>query len=101
MRKSLFSKRGELPSISLLTAGVLGLLVLAIIVVVVQIILGQMATNTSLAPANSYAANAISSSQSAIGTIPTWFTILITVIVAVAIVLVVLVLKQLQGRGGD
>ena len=97
MRKPLMSnKRGNLPSIDFLQTGVLGLLVLGLIVVAVQIILGQMASNTTLAPTNSYAANAISSTQSAVGTIPTWFTVLITVIVAVAIILVVLLLRQIN-----
>lgn len=88
-------------AIDLLIAGAVGLMVLALIVVVVLIILGQMQSNTTLAPVNGSAYNAITLTSDAVATIPTWFTVLITVITAVGLIALVLVLRRLSQGGGN
>lgn len=92
------NKKGNF-SIDMLQNAVLSLLVLGLIVVVVQVILGQMADNTTLAPTNSFAANTIAQTQESVATVPTWFTIILTVIIAVALILLVLVFRKVnQGK---
>lgn len=83
-------------AVDLLTEAAIGIMVLALIVVVVLIILGQMQGNTTLAPVNGTAYNALGSTSTAIATIPTWFTIFITVVVAVGLIALVLVFRQLR-----
>lgn len=96
------AKRGEIPAIAFITAGLFGVLLLGLVVVVFQIILGQFGANTTLAPANSFAANAITSTQTSVATVPTWFTVIITVIVAVALILIVMLIRYAgQAGGGD
>lgn len=86
-------------AIDLLVAGAVGLMVLALIVVVVLIILGQMQSNTTLAPVNGTAYNALGTTSTAVATIPTWFTVIITVVVAVGLITLVLVIRQISSGG--
>lgn len=83
-------------AVDLLTEAAIGIMVLALFVVVVLIILGQMQSNPTLAPTNGTAYNALGSTSTAIATIPTWFTIFITVVVAVGLIALVLVFRQLR-----
>jgi ABC-type uncharacterized transport system fused permease/ATPase subunit len=87
-------------ALDLLVEGTIGLMVLALVVVVTIIIVGQMQTNTTLAPVNGTAYNALGQTNTAIATIPTWFTVFITVVVAVGLITLVLVLRQIN-RGKE
>jgi hypothetical protein len=95
--KDMQANRKGIYAIDLLLAGAVGLMVLALVVVVVLIILGQMSSNTTLAPVNSSAANSINLTSTAVATIPTWFTIIITVVVAVGLITLVLVIRNITG----
>ena len=83
-------------ALDLLVEGTIGLMVLALVVVVTIIIVGQMQTNTTLAPVNGTAYNALAQTNTAIATIPTWFTVFITVVVAVGLITLVLVLRTIN-----
>jgi len=83
-------------ALDLLVEGTIGLMVLALVVVVTIIIVGQMQTNTTLAPENGTAYNALAQTNTAIATIPTWFTVFITVVVAVGLITLVLVLRTIN-----
>lgn len=87
-------------ALDLLVEGTIGLMVLALVVVVTIIIVGQMQTNTTLAPVNGTAYNALGQTNTAIATIPTWFTVFITVVVAVGLITLVLVLRTIN-RGKE
>ena len=95
--KSMQKNKTGIYAIDLLIAGAVGLMVLALTVVVVLIILGQMQSNTTLAPANGTAYNAIGQTSAAVSAIPTWFTIIITVVVAVGLITLVLVIRSISG----
>jgi beta-lactamase regulating signal transducer with metallopeptidase domain len=86
-------------SFDALTNGVLGLVVLAMVVVVALLIFGQFSSNTTLAPVNSYAYNALATSQSAIATVPNFYSILIIVVIAIAVLAAVLYLRGGRNNG--
>ena len=119
--KKIQANKTGIAAIDMLIAGAVGLMVLALTVVVVLIILGQITGNTNGALTNyqqvancglnstggtggtiAYTAcnaayNATVTTSQAVATVPTWFTIIITVVVAVGLITLVLVIRSISG----
>lgn len=95
--ESLKMNRKGIYAIDLLVSAVLGIMVLVLVVVLILIILGNMQSNTTLAPVNSAAYNSLGTASTAVSQVPQWFSIIIIVVIAVGLVALVLFLKQAAG----